>query len=139
MYTMNRCFSFTGRLLAPVLLALTLVLLLTTPDAQAQAQAPTPVQPLPVRVLPIPATATLGVLQVMGWPEAVLNGQPARMAPGSRIRDPGNLIVPPASIIGQPLQVLYVLDSQGMVREAWMLSADELAALIPPSPAINSP
>lgn len=139
MYTMNRCFHGAfSRLtalhpLASMALAGTLLFGLPMP---APAQTATV---LPVRTLPIPATATLGTLQVLGWPEALLNGQPARMAPGSRIRDPNSLILPPASLSGNTYQVLYVLDPQGLIREAWLLTSNEVAALAPSVPVLNSP
>lgn len=135
MYTMNRCLSATRRLAALGIACLIVLAGALGPGHHARAQTP------PARVLPIPATAPLGVLQMLGWPEALLNGQPARMAPGSRIRDPQNLIVPPASLTGLTLQVQYVIDPQGMIREAWILSSDELAALLSaiPVPPLNAP
>jgi hypothetical protein len=71
--------------------------------------------------------ALRGELQLTSPPEALLNGQPVRLSPGSRIRDPRNLIVLSGTVVGQKLLVNYTLDGFGLVHNVWILSADEAA------------
>jgi hypothetical protein len=76
---------------------------------------------------PFPPSALRGTLVVGQTPEITLNGRPARLAPGARIRGQGNLIELPASLMGQPLAVHYTIDFDGSVKDAWILTAEELA------------
>ena len=76
---------------------------------------------------PFPATALRGTLVVGQTPEIALNGRPARLAPGSRIRGQGNLIELPASLMGQQLAVHYTMDFEGNVKDVWILTPEELA------------
>jgi hypothetical protein len=73
------------------------------------------------------ATALRGELVVTQPPEVLLNGKPARLAPGARIRDPLNMIQLSGSLLGQRLTVNYTLDPTGLVRDAWILTEAERA------------
>jgi hypothetical protein len=73
------------------------------------------------------ANALRGELVVTQPPEALLNGKPARLSPGARIRNPSNMIQLSGSLLGQTLAVNYTLDPSGELRDVWILSADELA------------
>ena len=89
-------------------------------------------------VRPFPANSKRGTLQVTYPPEVLINGQNARLSPGARIRGTNNLLVLSGSLAGQSLPVHYVLDSQGMVHEVWILNATEArqskdAASLPPN------
>ena len=103
---MNRCAS----LVAAMLFAITLA-------APAEAQ----MQRL------FPATALRGELQIANPPEAVLNGRPARLAPGARIRGDNNMLLLSGALAGQPLWVHYTLDTTGSVLDVWVLTATERA------------
>ena len=94
---------------------LALLLALLVPAAQAQA------------VRRFPATALRGEVVVKAPPEVLLNGQPARLAPGARIKGPNNLLLMSGALINQRLIVHYTLDSYGNVLDVWILTADELA------------
>lgn len=72
-----------------------------------------------------PADALRGTLVVVQPPEARVNGQPARLAPASRIRGENNLIVMSASLVGRELTVNYTVDSLGLVKDVWILRSDE--------------
>lgn len=72
-----------------------------------------------------PATALRGELTVVNPPEVVLNGQPARLAPGARIKGGSNLLVMSGAIVGQKLVVNYTVDTYGLVKDVWLLRADE--------------
>ena len=73
------------------------------------------------------ATALRGELVVTQPPEVLLNGKPARLAPGARIRDALNMIQLSGSLLGQRLTVNYTLDPTGLVRDAWILTEAERA------------
>ena len=104
---MNRCLSILG--LTAALLA---------PPANAQD--------LPQRIPPMAANAVRGVLVVTMPPEALLNGQPARLSPGARIRGRTNLLVLSGAVVGQELQVRYLLDTLGLVHQVWILNDAEM-------------
>lgn len=74
-----------------------------------------------------PERALRGTLVVQTAPEVLLDGAPARLSPGARIRDVNNLLVMPAQLAGQELTVNYLRDPQGLVREVWILNAAEAA------------
>ena len=73
------------------------------------------------------ANALRGELLFTQPPEALLNGKPARLAPGLRIRNPLNMIQLSGSLLGQKLVVNYTLDPAGEVRDVWILTEAELA------------
>jgi hypothetical protein len=76
---------------------------------------------------PFPATALRGELQITQFPDARMNGKPARLAPGSRIKNDVNLWVPPAGLTGQKLVVHYTVESSGLIMDVWVLNPAELA------------
>ena len=89
-----------------------------TVSTAAQAQSPVH--------RPFPATALRGELNFTAPPEVLLNGQPARLAPGSRIRGENNLLATPASLAGQKLLVHYTREATtGLLLDVWVLSAAE--------------
>jgi hypothetical protein len=109
--------AFLG--LAPVCLALVAACLAALPATSA-AQAPAH------RVFP--ATALRGELVLGTLPEASLNGAPARLAPGARIRGADNLLQVPVSVAGQRLLVHYTLEpTTGLVLDVWILNPTERA------------
>lgn len=74
-----------------------------------------------------PASALRGELQVTQPPEVLLNGKPARLAPGARIRGENNLLVVPSALAEQRLVVHYTYDLAGSLLDIWVLSATERA------------
>ena len=68
-----------------------------------------------------------GELVVTQHPDVLLNGKPARLAPGSRVKGENNLLVQPAGITGQKLVVHYTVENSGLVMDVWVLNAAELA------------
>jgi hypothetical protein len=74
-----------------------------------------------------PANALRGELVMQQPPEALLNGVPARLSPGVKIRGTNNLLVMSGAIVGQPYLVHYTLDNAGLVHLVWILSDAELA------------
>lgn len=74
-----------------------------------------------------PANALRGELLVVQGVEVRLNGQPARLAPGARIRDTNNLLAMSGAIAGQALAVNYTLESSGLLLDVWLLTPQEKA------------
>lgn len=116
MDTMNRCLppQATGRRCAA--LALCLLTLGLWPAAQAQTQT-----------RQFPAAALRGTLMVVQPPVINLDGKPARLSPGARIRNTTNMLVMSGALVNQELTVNYLLEPNGMVHEAWILTPAEAA------------
>jgi len=77
---------------------------------------------------PFPADALRGDLQVQVAPLVLLNGKPARLAPGSRIRNENNLLVTPGEMTAQGKRVVhYTQESDGLIKDVWVLNAAETA------------
>ncbi len=75
-----------------------------------------------------PATALRGELVLATLPQASLNGEPARLAPGARIRGEDNLLRLPAAVAGQRLLVHYTIEpTTSLVLDVWILNTAERA------------
>lgn len=72
-----------------------------------------------------PPAALRGKLVIGNPPEVTLDGQPARLAPGARIRAANNMLVMSGGLSGQRLLVNYLRDGAGQIREVWILSTTE--------------
>ena len=117
---MNRC-------IAKLMAALTLSTGLALASLAVQAQPQDDEASLLV-TRDLPKAALLGRLLVQQPPDVMLNGQPARLAPGVRIRDENNQIAMSGALMGQVFPVKYLLDSSGLVSQAWILTTDEVRA-----------
>ena len=78
--------------------------------------------------------ALRGEVVFASYPELLLNGRPARLAPGARVKDANNLAVIPNQVQGKKYIVNYVLDTTGYVHDVWILRPDEIANPWPRSP-----
>ncbi len=76
---------------------------------------------------PFPANALRGSLEITLPPLVLLNGSPARLSPGSRIRGADNLLQLSGSLVGQTLTVNYTVETQGMLHDVWILTPEEAA------------
>ncbi len=122
---MNRCLSLLSLRWFALPLALGCSLVAMDP---AQAQSTSPVLQAQ-RIPPISPKALRGTLRITPTPpDVLLDGKPARLAPGARIRNRNNLIVVSGALIGEDLPVRYTRDSLGLVFEVWVLTAAEVAA-----------
>ena len=74
-----------------------------------------------------PQTALRGAIVFGAAPDIALNGRPARLAPGGRIRDANNMSVVPSAVHGGRFLVHYTVDLYGLVKDVWILTADEAA------------
>ena len=83
--------------------------------------------PLIAQARPFPADALRGDLVVTAPPEVRINGQPQRLAPGTRIRDAENRQVLSGTLVGQKRLVHYTRSADGLLREVWLLTPAEAA------------
>ena len=83
--------------------------------------------PLATQARPFPADALRGELVVTAPPEVRVNGQPQRLAPGTRIRDADNRLVLSGTLAGQKRLVHYTRSADGLLREVWLLTPAEAA------------
>lgn len=74
-----------------------------------------------------PATALRGEIVLLQPPELLLNGRPARLSPGARIRGENNMMMVSGALANQRLLVHYTVDLSGLLGEVWVLTADERA------------
>jgi hypothetical protein len=74
---------------------------------------------------PFPANALRGELAVVAPPEVLLNGQPARLAPGARIRAENNMMQVSGALAGQRWVVHYTRDLSGSLLDVWVLTPAE--------------
>ena len=73
-----------------------------------------------------PLTALRGVVSLSGPPAVELNGAPALLAPGARLRGTDNLLVLPTTLTGSSHTVHYTIeDTTGMIKELWILREAE--------------
>lgn len=109
---------------ARVLFALGLLLLADFTPWQAWAQSAPATAIGEARKFP--EKTKLGELTVGVFPEASLNGQPARFSASGRLINLTNMIVLPSSVYQQTVVVRYELDFQGNINRAWLLNPVEL-------------
>jgi hypothetical protein len=74
-----------------------------------------------------PANALRGTIAIDTPPQVVLNAQPARLAPGARIFGQDNMLRLSGTLVGQKMLVHYTVDIQGLVKDVWILTANEAA------------
>ncbi len=74
-----------------------------------------------------PQNALRGAIVIGVAPDIQLNGVPARLAPGSRIRDGNNMAIVPSGLTGGRYLVNYTIDTSGLVKEVWILRPEEAA------------
>ena len=72
------------------------------------------------------AKALRGEVEFGTPPEVTLNGKPARLAPGARIRDENNMLHLPGSLAGKKFVVNYTVELEGMLLDVWILSRSEM-------------
>lgn len=80
-----------------------------------------------------PYNALRGEITVSDPPEVRVNGQSARLAPGARLRGPDNLLLVSGALIGQRFAAHYTVDTLGLVKDVWVLRAEENQGLWPRS------
>ncbi len=74
-----------------------------------------------------PQNALRGAVTFGTPPQILLNGMPALLAPGSRIRGENNLLVMSGALVGAKGYINYTVDAAGAVKDVWLLRKEELA------------
>ena len=74
-----------------------------------------------------PQNALRGAIVIGVAPGIQLNGAPASLAPGARIRNAANMTVVPSAVAGGPYLVHYTVDTSGLVKDVWILRPEEAA------------
>ena len=123
---MNRCIPTFPKLKIALTSTACAALLLMggAAPAVAQQQPPTLEHSVP-RTFPV--NAARGKLVVTSTVEGEVDGKKVRLAPGLRILNPQNQLVFAHSVVGQTLQVRYVIEaSTGYLLTTWILSQAEL-------------
>lgn len=87
--------------------------------------APGWAQELPTRQFP--QHALRGVVSFGVPPEVVLNGTPARLSPGARLRAQNNMVVLSGTLTGTKATVHYTLENTGLIKDLWILRDEERA------------
>mgnify|MGYP001602498674 CR=1 FL=1 len=80
-----------------------------------------------------PQHALRGQLVFAQTPDVLLNGKPARLAPGARVFDVSNHLALPGALQGQKYIAHYTLDADQNLRDIWLLNPAELANVHWPS------
>lgn len=86
------------------------------------------------RAIPVPIQSLRGEVAFGQPPEVKLNGKPARLAPGVRIKGPDNLIVMSGALAGQKHTVNYTVDTYGLLMNVWLLTPLEIKKPWPRTP-----
>jgi len=68
-----------------------------------------------------------GALEVTEPPAVLLNGEPARLAPGAKIFGQNNTTVVSSNLVGQRVLVHYTVDLLGQLKDIWLLTPQEAA------------
>ena len=116
-YTMFRCALFRWNFAGLALSAA-----LSTLSAPAFAQVVT---------RSFPQDALRGTIEMGQPPLVAVNSEPARLAPGARIRGQDNMLVMSGNLIGAKMTVNYTIDTYGLVKDVWILRADEAKKVWP--------
>jgi hypothetical protein len=74
-----------------------------------------------------PVNALRGTLVVTQPPVITMDGKPAQLSPGARIKGANNLLVMSGALIGQEVLVNYTVEPHGMVHDVWILTEAEAA------------
>jgi len=83
-----------------------------------------------------PATALRGEVQFGSPPEVLLNGRPARLAPGARIRGENNMLQMSASLVSVKAVAHYTVEPSGLLLDIWLLTPAERS--VKPWPATEA-
>jgi hypothetical protein len=73
----------------------------------------------------LPTDTERGVIRHVQEMTVAINGRNMRLAPGATIRDQRNFIVVPTSLPAQGAVAEYVINSDGELARAWLLTPEE--------------
>src|SRR5215472_9745135 len=80
-----------------------------------------------LRAPPIPAEAQRGVIRHLKEMAVAVDGKPVQLAPGAQIRNQQNLIIVPLGIPADGAPADYILNGDGELFRAWLLTPQELS------------
>jgi hypothetical protein len=80
-----------------------------------------------MRVPPVPADAQRGVIRHLKEMAVAIDERPVQLAPGAQIRDQQNLIIVPLAIPPGGAPADYILNTDGELFRAWLLTPREQA------------
>lgn len=83
-----------------------------------------------------PVGTLRGKFMVVDGNDIQLDGNPARLSPGARIRNQQNLVQTTGSLVGLLFLVNYTVDAAQLVKDVWILTPEEASA---PREAMNAP
>ncbi|MBB5203473.1 hypothetical protein HNQ51_000766 [Inhella inkyongensis] len=72
-----------------------------------------------------PADALRGEIKFLQPPAVQLNGKPQTLSPGSRLQGENGMGVLSGELIGRAHSVHYTLNTDGQLRDVWILNATE--------------
>lgn len=73
-----------------------------------------------------PRNALRGEITFGAFPEILLNGRAASLAPGARVKDMGNAMPMPGALVGNKYVVNFTVNGMGLVQDVWILRPDEI-------------
>jgi hypothetical protein len=79
------------------------------------------------RVPPIPPEAQRGVIRHLKEMAVAVDNRPVQLAPGAQIRDQQNLIIVPMALPPGGAAADYILNGDGELFRAWLLTPQEQA------------
>lgn len=74
-----------------------------------------------------PQDALRGEITFYQPPDIKVNGEPARLAPGARIRGTNNMLAMSGALVGATATVNYTVEPGGLVLNVWILTPQEQA------------
>jgi len=80
-----------------------------------------------LRAPPIPAEAQRGIIRHLKEMAVAIDNRPVQLAPGAQIRNQQNLIVVPLALPPGGAPADYILNPDGELFRAWLLTPQELA------------
>ncbi|MDM0115078.1 hypothetical protein QTI66_23215 [Variovorax sp. J22R133] len=125
---MNRCVKFPSKNLPSIAVGYALLVssaLWLHAPAQAQDQSIQTQNEAAVGGRNFPVGTLRGQITFVNAQQVLLDGQPARLSPGSRVQSAQRMLVMPAALVGQTYVVNYMKDTMGLVSSVWLLSTDE--------------
>lgn len=88
---------------------------------------PAAAQSVQAQARPFPQNALRGVISFDSPPQVQMNGKPAQLAPGVRIRGQNNMLVMTGPLVGRKLVVHYTLEGfSGLIKDVWILRDEEI-------------
>jgi len=78
-----------------------------------------------------PMGTKFGAIDFASPPQVALNGQPARLGPGTRIHDAKNRLIFASKLRGQGFACGYLRDGSSAIREIWLLTPEEIQRHLP--------